>query len=193
MHWAWLLPSQAPGDHGCALSCQAPCDTGYVIRTAQVTGLFDLSPSSVPSREVHERSTAGTSPVSKRSAETGAATANWEPVHPWPVVAFCRPSGPHEAPRRRPTRFRPRPRRYPGTSRVLATARGPCGPCGPDRRPISDLLGLAGTVGHRDPGTSGSVNRCLRFLARAIRPRDRAHDRGRCPLYVRAQLDTVGL
>jgi hypothetical protein len=40
---------------------------------------------------------------------------------------------------------------------------------------------------------SGSVNRCLRFLARAIRPRDRAHDRGRCPLYVRAQLDTVGL
>jgi hypothetical protein len=40
---------------------------------------------------------------------------------------------------------------------------------------------------------SGSVNRCLRFLARAIRPHDRAHDRGRCPLYVRAQLDTVGL
>jgi hypothetical protein len=40
---------------------------------------------------------------------------------------------------------------------------------------------------------SGSVNRWLRFLARAIRPHDRAHDRGRCPLYVRAQLDTVGL
>jgi hypothetical protein len=33
---------------------------------------FDRSPSSVPSREVHERSTAGTSQVSKRSAETGA-------------------------------------------------------------------------------------------------------------------------
>jgi len=55
---------------------QAPCDTGYAIRTAQVTGLFDLSPSSVPSREVRERSTAGTSQVSKRPAETGAATAN---------------------------------------------------------------------------------------------------------------------
>ena len=40
---------------------------------------------------------------------------------------------------------------------------------------------------------SGPVNRRLRFLARAIRPHDRAHDRGRCPLYVRAQLDTVGL
>ena len=40
---------------------------------------------------------------------------------------------------------------------------------------------------------SGSVNRCLRFLARAIRPHDRAHDHRRCPLYVRAQLDTVGL
>jgi hypothetical protein len=37
------------------------------------------------------------------------------------------------------------------------------------------------------------VNRCLRFLARAIRPHDRAHDRRRCLLYVRAQLDTAGL
>ena len=80
-----------PGDPGCALPCPAPslnrlaqrrpgagrpCDTGYVIRTAQITGLFDLWPLlAVPSREVHERSTAGTSQVSKRSAKTGAATA----------------------------------------------------------------------------------------------------------------------
>jgi hypothetical protein len=40
---------------------------------------------------------------------------------------------------------------------------------------------------------SGPANRCLRFLARSIRLRDRVHDRGRCPLYVRAQLDSVGL
>ena len=40
---------------------------------------------------------------------------------------------------------------------------------------------------------SGSVSRCLRFLTRAIRPYGRPHDRGRCPLYVRAQLDTAGL
>jgi hypothetical protein len=56
------------------------CDTGGVVRTVQVTGLFDLSPSSVPSREVHEKSTAGTSQVSKGPAGTGAAPASWEPV-----------------------------------------------------------------------------------------------------------------
>ena len=40
-------------------------------------------------------------------------------------------------------------------------------------------------------GAGGAVrNRCPRFLAR---PHSRAHDRGRCPLYVRAQLDTLGL
>ena len=37
------------------------------------------------------------------------------------------------------------------------------------------------------------MNRCLRFLLIAIRPRDGVHDRGRCPLYVRPQLDSVGL
>jgi hypothetical protein len=51
-------------------------DTGCVIRTAQVTGPFDRSPLSVPSREVHERSTVGTSQVSRRSAETDAAPDN---------------------------------------------------------------------------------------------------------------------
>ena len=48
-------------------------DTGCVIRTEQVTVPFDRSPLSVPSREVCERSTAGTSQVSGRSAEAGAA------------------------------------------------------------------------------------------------------------------------
>jgi hypothetical protein len=43
---------------------------------------------------------------------------------------------------------------------------------------------------------SGWVNRSSAFSASAIRPRrppGGVHDRGRCPLYVRAQLDTVGL
>jgi len=134
-------PSALPEPAGSACLEKAPCDTGYAIRTAQVTGLFDLSPSSVPSREVHERSTAGTSQVSKRPAETGAA--------------FCRPSGPrwrgllcwrgspHEVPRRQPARFPPPSMAIPRYQQVLATARvsrGSRGPCGPDRRPASDLL-----------------------------------------------------
>ena len=100
----------------------------------------------------------------------------------------------HEAPRRQPARFRPRPRRYPGTSRVLATARGSRGPSGPDRRPASDLLGLAGTVGHRAPRSQrfGEPLTAASSPERSDHP-DRVHDRGRCPLYVRAQLDTVGL
>lgn len=116
----------------------------------------------VSSREVHERSTAGTPQVSKRPAETGAATANREPVHPWPAVAFCRPSvprwrgllpwsgSPHEAPRRQPARFRPRPRRYPGTSRVLAPAADPAGHAGQTASPPVSFWGW------RDSGPSRS-------------------------------------
>ena len=51
-------------------------DTGCFIRTAQVTGPFDRSPLLAPSREVYERSTAGTFQVSRRSAETDAAPAS---------------------------------------------------------------------------------------------------------------------
>jgi hypothetical protein len=92
-----------PGVHGSARRCHRPaqpagspgrgtglCGTGCVIRTAQVTGPFGRSPSSIPSREVHERSIAGTSQVSKRSAET-RAPASCKQAYPWPVVAFCRP------------------------------------------------------------------------------------------------------
>ena len=49
---------------------------------------------------------------------------------------------------------------------------------------------------HRYEEASGSVNLWRRPLAQS-RPGhatdDRGHDRGRCPLYVRAQLSTVGL
>ncbi len=88
--------------------------------TAQVTGLLtSRCPRHRPARcrkgppQVHRKSVRG-------QRKTGAATANREPVHPWPAVAFCRPSGPrwrgllcwrgspHEAPRRQPARFRSR-------------------------------------------------------------------------------------
>ena len=59
------------------------------LRSSQV--LFDRSPTSGPSREVHERSTAGTSQVSKKPTGTGAAPASWKQAYPWPVVAFCSP------------------------------------------------------------------------------------------------------
>ena len=85
MRWAWLLLRRSGWSRLCA-SAAAPClsrpvravpwstplHTDYATRTAQVMGLFDLSPSSAPSREVHERSTAGTSRVNERSADTGA-------------------------------------------------------------------------------------------------------------------------
>jgi len=153
-----------PGDPGCALPCPAPslnrlaqrrpgagrpCDTGYVIRTAQITGLFDLSPLlAVPSREVHERSTAGTSQVSKRSAETGAATA--KPRAGSTMAGRCLLHG--SAPSTAIPRYQQGSRDGPRTMR------------GPDRRPASDLLGLAG---HRDPAASGSVNRTFRLLVQS--------------------------
>ena len=79
------LALAGPGSYGCA-PAPAPClirpvraapwstplHTDYVTRAAQVMGLFDLSSSSAPSREAHERSTTGTSRVNERSAETGA-------------------------------------------------------------------------------------------------------------------------
>ena len=50
------------------------------------------------------------------------------------------------------------------------------------------IAGIGATPKDRYGATAPSAS-----SARAIRPRDRAHDRGRCPLYVRAQLDTAGL
>jgi hypothetical protein len=73
---------------------------------------------------------------------------------------------------------------------------------GPDPRPTSDLPwsptgSSPRTAGHRNQGAKGSVNRPLplprpeRFAQ--VRHRAGVHDRGRCPLYVRAQLETAGL
>src|ERR1039457_6158276 len=89
--WVWLVPSyilvtlalrsraSAPPEPAVQRCAELAHLTG-IVRTAQVTGPFDLSPSSVPSREVREWSTAGTSQVSERSAETGAAAAPHRPA-----------------------------------------------------------------------------------------------------------------
>jgi hypothetical protein len=107
-----------------------------------------------------------------------------------------------EAPGHRP--LRQRSRRHPArparrlhagsTVRLLHVKISPPQAGKPRRRLRGRRLGadVIATIS-ADQKSDGSVNRCLRFLARAIRPHDRAHDRGRCPLYVRAQLDTVGL
>ena len=89
-------------------------------------GSFDRSPLSVPSREVHERSTAGTSQVSKRSAETGAAPASRKQVYSWPVVAFCSHPQTRQA---RPAGPRGQSKAVPNISSVLTTAADPNGPC----------------------------------------------------------------
>jgi len=118
-----------------------PCDTSGVIRTMQVTGLLTSRPS-VPScevhdREVHERSTAGTSQVSKRSAETGQLGAGSSVAGRCILQAMRGPGrrglqprrgSAHEAPRRQAAQF-PSPRRYPDTSRVHAAVRGSREPC----------------------------------------------------------------
>jgi hypothetical protein len=69
-----------PVPRGVELAFAAP----VVSRTVQVMGPFDLSPSSGPSREVPERSTAGQYEVDA----TGAAPPSWKHVYPWRVVAF---------------------------------------------------------------------------------------------------------
>jgi hypothetical protein len=130
-------------------------DTGCAITAVQVTGPFDRSPLSVPSREVNERSTAGTSQVSRRSA-------SWKLVYPRPVVAFCSPCADQAraAARRGQTNAIPRCQQgsrecpwIPGP-RVGQTLDPPVIFREPD--------GLfTGDSWHRNPRTSGSVNRPL--------------------------------
>jgi hypothetical protein len=163
--------------------------------------LFDLSPSSVPSREGHERSTAGPCQVSKRSAETRAHRPAGSRFIRGRFVAFCSPSADQAGAACCPGAVSPK--RCPDISSVLTTARGSQWAMRrPDPRPASDLPGaLTGS----SPRTGGpSKSRSKRFgeppasasPPPAIRPNappGRAHDRGRCPLYVRAQPETAGL
>ena len=155
-----------------------PGDTGGIIRTAQVTGFFDLSPSSLPGREVHE----GPPQVHRRSARGQRIPARRRPARRRFIGGQSLHSAGHaQASRARPAARRgsakrrhapcdtvpPRPRRYPDISRSLATARGFLEPC---RATTSDHQGSSGclagsspkTVGHQNPGASGSVNRWLR-------------------------------
>src|ERR1039457_1936026 len=90
------------------------------------------------------------------------------------------------------------PKRYPDISSILATARGSHGPC------VGQTLDLP--VIFREPDglftedSGPSTSRSKRFgeppasasPPRAIRPNvpsGQVHDRGGCPLYVRAQLE----
>ena len=107
----------------------------------QVTGLFDLSPSSLSCREVHE----GPPQVHRRSVRGQRLLARRRPARSRFIRGQSLHSAGHaqarrarpaarrgsanEAPRRYATQFPPRPRRYPDISRILATARGFLEPC----------------------------------------------------------------
>jgi hypothetical protein len=94
------------------------------------------------------------------------------------------------------------PKRYPDISRVLVSARGSRGPrVGQDPRSASIFWepdGLFTEDGaHRNPGNKRFVEPpASASSSRTVHPNSppgRVHDRGRCPLYVRAQLETAGL
>jgi hypothetical protein len=156
-HWNWrahqhpLGPVGAlvdPGDHdfvpaptplepaGSAVRGVGTCDTGGGVRTVQVTGLFDLSPSSVPSRQVHEsppqvhrRSVRGRRELARHRSVRSRPSMSSRCIlqarqarHAVGVVAQMKATAPGGTVRRRP-------KRYPGVSKVLATARKSRGPC----------------------------------------------------------------
>ena len=84
----------------------------------------------------------------------------------------------------------------------MRASRRTCGLCVGQNKIIGDLpepgklaTGVGGPIAIEE--SSGSVNRQPRppgpSALRSRRPPGRAHDRGRCPLYVRAQLETAGL
>ena len=85
-HCSWRTVTHAlvgalvdPGDHGSSSTVPAqfgPGDTGGVIRAAQVAGLFDLSPSSPPCRQVHE----GPPQVHRRSVRAQRILARRRPA-----------------------------------------------------------------------------------------------------------------
>jgi hypothetical protein len=126
------------------------------------------------------------------------APTSW--VYPWPVVAFCSPSADRARLACCPAwsvqaipRYQQRSRDCPGIPRVMR---------GPDSRPASDLPEAwrvldRGRRAIEIKGQGSSGNRPLPASPpRAVRPNappGRVHDRGRCPLYVRAQLETAGL
>src|SRR6266704_2097214 len=198
-----LAPAPAsPEPAGSAVHGVGTCDTGGGIRTVQVTGLFDLSPSLVPSREVHEEPAAGTSPVSKGPTGTGAAPASWgrssvsgrcilQAVHrpgsrgTLPrVVAQMKATAPGGTVRRRPSDA---PMSAGFSPHIPWAMRGP------DRR-TTVILRRPSRLFAKDgqPSKSRSKQSGEPLLLPPRRPPSRVHDRGCCPLYVRAQLETAG-
>jgi hypothetical protein len=142
--------------------------------------LFDRSPSSVPSCELHERSTAGTSQVSKGSAETGAH---------WPAGSrFTRGRSLHSAAHPQTRQARPAARR--GHSKAIPRYQQRSRDCPwipwamrwvrPSTHQCSSrsLTGSSPrTAGHRNQEASSSVNRPLP-LPRPDRPAQERHRAG---------------
>ena len=132
--------------------------TGRVRRSASLprqhsstdcigNGSVDLSPSSVPSREVRERSTAGTSQASKRSAETSAAPS----LSGGTVPASVQVRDIHTPDFSRFSRLRVD---LVGHAWARSSTH---------HRSSGSLAGSSPrTAGQRNPGASGSVNRLLR-------------------------------
>jgi hypothetical protein len=175
-----------PGDHGSSSTVPAPrlnrpvqrCvefgpgDTGSVIRTAQVTGLFDLSPSSLPCRQVHE----GPQQVHRRSVRGQRILAQRRPARSRFIRGQSLHSAGHaqarrarpaarrgsanDAPRRHATKFRPVQGATSDISRILATARGFLEPCRLQRRTTTDLPGAWRAL---HPGRSAIKSRSKRF------------------------------
>jgi hypothetical protein len=192
----WCLVD--PGDHGSSSTVPAPrlnrpvqrCvesgpgDTGGVIRTAQVTGLFDLWPSSPPCRQVHE----GPPQVHRRSARGQRILARRRPAR----SRFTRGQWPHSAGHAQASRARPAARRGSAMKRHGAMRHSsapskalPPVSAGFSRLP-ADSLSHAGAVNvgppvifrapgglvtedgrPSNPGARGSVNRTFGLLVQS--------------------------
>jgi hypothetical protein len=176
------------------------------LRLVQGALIFDLLLSPAPAGEVHARSVAGIPQVHHPTAGTGRAGSGPVPGHrrpgyPDPVW----PAALGEMTQRTPGRRRRAASRGSGRRPAIRKGAVRCGgscdhAAGRARESpvVSPAPGEPVTAadGYRNAAARGSVNRVLRLLGPGDPPAvttRQVHDRGRCPLYVRAQLETAGL
>ena len=188
-------PLNGPVQRRVELAFAAPAASSGLRRY----GSFYRSPSSVPSREVHDLDPSQVHPRSVRGQRKLARTA--QPEAGLSVVGRCILQPIHTR-HELPVARRGQSKAVPDISIVLATARGSHGPCVGQTLDPPVIFPEPDGLLTEDSGPSKS--RRKRFgeppasasPPRAIRPNappGRVHDRGRCPLYVRAQLETAGL